>query len=36
MEIKKLLFVTKFEELGFDSLRSLLNLRDGALEHVVF
>ena len=36
MEIKKLLFVTKFEQLGFDSLRSLLNLRDGALEHVVF
>ena len=36
MEIKKLLFVTKFEELGFGSLRSLLNLRDGALEHVVF
>jgi len=36
MEIKKLLFVTKFEELSFDSLRSLLNLRDGALEHVVF
>ena len=36
MEIKKLLFVTKFEELGFDSLRSLLSLRDGALEHVVF
>ncbi|MGD9044605.1 MAG: universal stress protein [Desulfobacterales bacterium] len=36
MEIKKLLFVTKFEELGFDSLRSLLNLRDSALEHVVF
>ena len=36
MEIKKLLFVTKFEELGFDSLRSLLNLRKSALEHVVF
>lgn len=36
MEIKKLLFVTKFEELGFDALRSLLNLRNGALEHVVF
>ena len=36
MEIKKLLFVTKFEELGFDSLRSLLNLRNSALEHVVF
>jgi nucleotide-binding universal stress UspA family protein len=36
MEIKKLLFVTKFEELGFDALRSLLNLRKSALEHVVF
>ena len=36
MEIKKLLFVTKFEELGFDALRSMLNLRKAALEHVVF
>ena len=36
MEIKKLLFVTKFEELGFDALRSLLNLRLAALSHVVF
>jgi len=36
MEFKKLLFVTKFEELGFDALRSLLNLRNSALEHVVF
>jgi nucleotide-binding universal stress UspA family protein len=36
MEFKKLLFVTKFEELGFDALRSLLNLRKSALEHVVF
>ena len=36
MEIKKLLFVTKFEELGFDALRSLLSLRKSALEHVVF
>jgi len=36
MKIKKLLFVTKFEQLGFDALRSLLNLRDAALEHVVF
>ena len=36
MYIKKLLFVTKFEELGFDALRSLLNLRKSALEHVVF
>jgi nucleotide-binding universal stress UspA family protein len=36
MYIKKLLFVTKFEELGFDAVRSLLNLRKSALEHVVF
>ena len=36
MEIKKLLFVTKFGQLGFDALRSLLNLRVAALEHVVF
>jgi len=36
MEIKKLLFVTKFEELGFDAIRSMLNLRKAALEHVVF
>jgi nucleotide-binding universal stress UspA family protein len=36
MEIKKLIFVTKFEQLGFDALRSLLNLRDATLEHIVF
>jgi nucleotide-binding universal stress UspA family protein len=36
MEIKKLLFVTKFEELGFDALRSMLSLKNCALEHVVF
>ncbi len=36
MEIKKLLFVTKFEELGFDALQSLLALRQASLEHVVF
>ena len=36
MEIKKLLFVTKFEELWFDALQSLLNLRQAALNHVVF
>lgn len=34
--IKKLLFVTKFEQLGFDALQSFLNLRNAALEHVVF
>ena len=36
MEIKKLLFVTKFEELGFDAVRSLLTLRKSALEHIIF
>lgn len=36
MEIKKLLFVTKFEELGFDALQSLLTLTQAALDHVVF
>jgi len=36
MKIKKLLFVTKFEELCFDALRSLLGLRKSALDHVVF
>ncbi len=36
MDIKKLLFVTKFEELGYDALRSLLSLRNASLNHVVF
>ncbi len=36
MEIKKLLFVTKFEDLCYDALNSLLELRKAALEHVVF
>lgn len=36
MKIKKLLFVTKFEELCYDSLKSLLVLRQSALDHVVF
>ena len=36
MEIKKLLFVTKFEQLGFDAVQSLLPLRKAALNHVVF
>ncbi len=36
MEIKKLLFVTKFEELGFDAVQSLLSLRKAALNHMVF
>lgn len=36
MYIKKLLFVTKFDELCFDALNSLLTLRNADLEHVVF
>jgi nucleotide-binding universal stress UspA family protein len=36
MEIKKLLFVTKFEELGFDALQALMALRSASLNHVVF
>jgi len=36
MEIKKLLFVTKFEELWFDALQSLLDLRRAHLNHVIF
>jgi len=36
MDIEKLLFVTKFEELWFDALQSLLTLKKAALHHVVF
>ncbi len=36
MEIKTLLFVTKFQELCFDALQSLLALTNASLEHVVF
>lgn len=36
MQIKKILFVTKFEQLGFDALLSLLSLRNASLDHVVF
>ena len=36
MQIKKLLFVTKFEELGYDALKTLLGLRKAFLEHIVF
>ena len=36
MDIRKILFVTHFEELWFDALQSLLNLRQAALEHIVF
>jgi nucleotide-binding universal stress UspA family protein len=36
MEIKKLLFATQFEELWFDALQSILDLRKASLSHVVF
>ena len=36
MKIKKLLFVTKFEDLCFDALNALLDLRKSDLEHVIF
>ena len=36
MEIKKLLFVTKFEEVCYDALQSVLNLKHASLNHVVF
>jgi len=36
MKIEKLLFVTKFEELGFDAVHSLLSLTAADLNHVVF
>ena len=36
MKIEKLLFVTKFEQLWFDALQSLLELRKTGLNHVVF
>ena len=35
MEIKKMLFVTDFEELWFDALQSLMVLRKAGLDHVV-
>jgi len=36
MKIEKLLFVTKFEELGFDAVRSLLSLTKADLNHIIF
>ena len=36
MKNKKLLFVTQFEELWFDALRSLMDLRKTGFNHVVF
>ncbi len=35
MKIEKILFVTKFEQLGFDALGSLLSLQKASLSHVV-
>jgi nucleotide-binding universal stress UspA family protein len=36
MKIQKLMFVTKFEDLGYDAIQSLLSLRKASLEHVIF
>ena len=36
MKINRLLFVTKFEELGFDAVQSLLSLTNASLNHIVF
>jgi len=36
MDIRKVLFVTKFEELWFDAVESLMDLRKASLNHVVF
>ena len=35
MEIRKMLFVTDFEGLWFDALKSLMGLRSVGLDHVV-
>jgi nucleotide-binding universal stress UspA family protein len=36
MDIHKILFVTKFEELWFDAVESLMDLRKASFDHVVF
>lgn len=36
MEIKRLLFVTRFDKLRFDALQSLMDLKKASLNHVVF
>jgi nucleotide-binding universal stress UspA family protein len=36
MDVRKILFVTKFEELWFDAVESLMDLRKASLDHVVF
>jgi nucleotide-binding universal stress UspA family protein len=35
-KLEKLLFVTKFEELCYDALQTMLNLRTAGLNHIVF
>jgi nucleotide-binding universal stress UspA family protein len=35
-EIQKLLFVTKFQELCYDALQTMLNLRTSGLNHIIF
>ena len=34
--MKKMLFVTDFQELWFDALQSLMDLRKAGLDHIVF
>lgn len=36
MEMKKMLFVTDFQEMWFDALQSLMDLRKAGLDHIVF
>ena len=36
MDIRKILFVTRFETLWFDAVESLMDLRKASLDHVVF
>ncbi len=36
MDIKRLLFVTRFDKLRFDALQSLMDLKKASLNHVVF
>jgi nucleotide-binding universal stress UspA family protein len=36
MKLRKLMFVTKFEGLGYEAVQALLSLRKASLEHIVF
>lgn len=36
MKIRKMMFVTKFEDLGYEAIQALLSLRKASLEHIVF